>query len=148
MFYFARDLATGECYDLSINLQNRNRLKEQSIIFEDIYFRSDSGLNFIWNKGLMGPLLSAGINASKWLISIICGGFNVCTVYCGMGQARAGIISRVSCQRPGTRFYVRGINDCGNVANFVETEQVCFTFYICILFIFKVVIHRLQFLLG
>ena len=32
------------------------------------------------------------------------------------------IISRLSCKRAGTRFNARGIDDDGNVANFVETE--------------------------
>lgn len=34
-------------------------------------------------------------------------------------------ISRRSCRRPGTRFTMRGIDAEGNVANFVETEQIC-----------------------
>jgi len=31
---------------------------------------------------------------------------------------------RLSCERAGTRFNVRGVNDDGAAANFVETEQV------------------------
>lgn len=34
------------------------------------------------------------------------------------------IISRLSCKRAGTRFNARGIDDDGNVANFVETETI------------------------
>ena len=34
------------------------------------------------------------------------------------------LISRLSCKRAGTRFNARGIDDEGNVANFVETESV------------------------
>jgi hypothetical protein len=34
------------------------------------------------------------------------------------------LISRLSCKRAGTRFNARGIDDDGNVANFVETETV------------------------
>jgi len=34
------------------------------------------------------------------------------------------LISRLSCRRAGTRFNARGIDDDGNVANFVETETV------------------------
>jgi hypothetical protein len=34
------------------------------------------------------------------------------------------IVSRLSCRRAGTRFNSRGIDDDGNVANFVETETV------------------------
>ncbi len=34
------------------------------------------------------------------------------------------VISRLSCRRAGTRFNARGIDDEGNVANFVETETL------------------------
>jgi hypothetical protein len=34
------------------------------------------------------------------------------------------IVSRQSCKRTGTRYNVRGIDKNGNVANFVETEQL------------------------
>ncbi|CAH8549682.1 unnamed protein product [Schistosoma mattheei] len=123
MFYFARSNIDGKPFDLTVNIQNRSRLGDEILTSSDIYTRGDTGLNFLWNKGLMGPLIRAGINPSDWLVSIICGGFEVCTVYCSAGQARVGVVSRVSAQRPGTRFHVRGINDCGDVANFVETEQ-------------------------
>ncbi|CAH8588579.1 unnamed protein product [Schistosoma rodhaini] len=123
MFYFARSNIDGKPFDLTVNIQNRSRLGDELLTSSDIYTRGDAGLNFLWNKGLMGPLIRAGINPSDWLVSIICGGFEVCTVYCSVGQARVGVVSRVSAQRPGTRFHVRGLNDCGDVANFVETEQ-------------------------
>jgi hypothetical protein len=55
----------------------------------------------------------------------MCGGVEIKTVYIGTKQAKACLISRLSCERAGTRFYVRGTNDEGHVANFVETEQVC-----------------------
>ena len=34
------------------------------------------------------------------------------------------IVSRRSIHKAGTRFFSRGINDDGQVANFVETEQI------------------------
>jgi hypothetical protein len=37
------------------------------------------------------------------------------------------LVSRLSCRRAGTRFNARGIDDEGNVANFVETETVFWT---------------------
>jgi len=48
------------------------------------------------------------------------------------------LISRLSCRRAGTRFNARGIDDDGNVANFVETETIlwdpsgtCFSYVQC-----------------
>ncbi|PIO65860.1 hypothetical protein TELCIR_12450 [Teladorsagia circumcincta] len=46
------------------------------------------------------------------------------TVYVGHRTGRVALLSRLSCERVGTRFNVRGANSLGYVANFVETEQV------------------------
>lgn len=46
-------------------------------------------------------------------------------VTAGESVFRLVYISRRSCKRQGTRFTMRGIDDDGNVANFVETEQIC-----------------------
>ncbi|KAK9887395.1 hypothetical protein WA026_022333 [Henosepilachna vigintioctopunctata] len=56
----------------------------------------------------------------------MCGSVEIRTVYVGHRKAVAAVISRLSCERAGTRFNVRGTNDEGHVANFVETEQVIF----------------------
>lgn len=57
----------------------------------------------------------------------MCGGVEIRTIYAGHKQAKACIFSRLSSERAGTRFNVRGTNDDGQVANFVETEQVIFS---------------------
>ena len=67
-----------------------------------------------------------GIDCDRWLFKMICGGVEIRTIYAAHRQAKACLISRLSCERAGTRFNVRGTNDDGHVANFVETEQVCF----------------------
>lgn len=56
----------------------------------------------------------------------MCGSISISTVYVGSKQAKACLFSRLSCERAGTRFQVRGTNDDGFVANFVETEQVIY----------------------
>lgn len=56
----------------------------------------------------------------------MCGGVEMRTVYAANRSAKACLISRLSCERAGTRFNVRGVNDDGHVANFVETEQVIY----------------------
>ena len=67
-----------------------------------------------------------GIDCDRWLFKMICGGVEIRTIYAAHRQAKACLISRLSCERAGTRFNVRGTNDDGHVANFVETEQVWF----------------------
>lgn len=70
-----------------------------------------------------------GIDCDRWLFKMICGGVEIRTIYAAHRQAKACLISRLSCERAGTRFNVRGTNDDGHVANFVETEQVWVFFY-------------------
>lgn len=65
-----------------------------------------------------------GVNCDDWLLRLMCGGVEIRTIYAGHKQAKACIFSRLSSERAGTRFNVRGTNDDGQVANFVETEQV------------------------
>ena len=76
------------------------------------------------NRSLHIHLQRFRIDCSQWLLRIMCGAVEIKTVYVGKTQAKACIISRLSSERAGTRFYVRGTNDDGHVANFVETEQV------------------------
>ena len=76
------------------------------------------------NRALMVPLQQYGIDNSRWLLRLMCGSVEVKTLYCGRHQARACLISRFGCERAGTRFSVRGVDDDGHVATFFETEQV------------------------
>lgn len=54
----------------------------------------------------------------------MCGSVLIRTIYVAHLTAKVAILSRLSCERVGTRFNVRGANDDGSVANFVETEQL------------------------
>jgi len=42
-------------------------------------------------------------------------------------ECELAIISRLSCMRAGTRYNARGVNDNGDVGNFVESEQILIT---------------------
>ncbi|XP_065165114.1 synaptojanin-1 [Atheta coriaria] len=81
---------------------------------------------FFWNRMLHIHLVRFGIETSSWLVKVMCGSVELRTVYVSHRKAIAAVISRLSCERAGTRFNVRGTNDEGHVANFVETEQVIF----------------------
>eukprot|EP00111_Clytia_hemisphaerica_P009128 TCONS_00026809-protein len=86
----------------------------------------DPDNRFFWNRNMHDYLYRFGIDCARWFVKIICGGVEIRTIYVGAKQAKACLISRLSCERAGTRFNVRGTNDDGHVANFVETEQVIF----------------------
>ncbi|TTE36946.1 Synaptojanin-1 [Bagarius yarrelli] len=111
-FYFAWS-STGVSMDLSLNAHRR--------------IREDTSDNrFFWNQSLHLHLKHYGVNCDDWLLRLMCGGVEIRTIYAGHKQAKACVISRLSSERAGTRFNVRGTNDDGQVANFVETEQVIF----------------------
>lgn len=105
--------AASNSFDLTLSAQRRRKTTE-----------TDN--RFFWNRMLHIPFLRYGVDCGFWLIKTMCGSVEIRTVYAGSRQARACIISRLSCERAGTRFNVRGTNDEGHVANFVETEQVIY----------------------
>lgn len=83
-----------------------------------------SDARFFWNRALHFPFERFGIEKSQWLLKCMAGSVLVRTVYVGHLTGRVALLSRLSCERVGTRFNVRGTNSLGCVANFVETEQV------------------------
>ncbi|NWZ99761.1 SYNJ1 protein, partial [Nesospiza acunhae] len=111
-FYFAWS-ATGVSLDLSLSAHRS--MQEHS---------TDN--RFFWNQSLHLHLKHYGVSCEDWLLRLMCGGVEIRTIYAAHKQAKACLISRLSCERAGTRFNVRGTNDDGHVANFVETEQVIY----------------------
>lgn len=96
---------------------------------------------FLWNTYLVGPLLSFRTSLSPDMRSIFDEqGFMVLAIqgYVGTYDINIGgepvilsLISRLGWKRSGTRFNVRGVDDDGSVANFVETETILRTKDLC-----------------
>jgi hypothetical protein len=99
---------------------------------------------FVWNTTLLTPLLSFRSNLPEeqrqildnqsLIIPVIqgfCGSLPISTGgWSESGKpevASLGMISRLSWKRAGARFRTRGIDDDGQVANFVETELILAT---------------------
>ncbi|KAL2131811.1 hypothetical protein VTI74DRAFT_4583 [Chaetomium olivicolor] len=97
--------------------------------------------SFLWNSYMIRPLVlfrsrlqqqeREALDASRILTSAIrgfCRSWAIPQSSAPLSGAKTGlpsyltVISRLSCRRAGTRFNSRGIDDDGNVANFVETE--------------------------
>jgi hypothetical protein len=88
----------------------------------------------MWNRHLARELVAA--NADGWIIPVIRGcmlalitiltllvvAFN--EVKFEKETFNFGLLSRLSWKRAGTRYNTRGVDKAGNVANYVETEQV------------------------
>lgn len=96
---------------------------------------------FVWNASLLEPFIAfrhgledsarAALDRQSLLIPVIQGFCGSLPVSTGTGNwngasdvASLGIISRLSWKRAGARFRTRGIDDDGQVANFVETEVI------------------------
>ncbi|XP_077979137.1 synaptojanin-1-like isoform X2 [Glandiceps talaboti] len=112
-FYFSWSPKPDVEFDLSLCAQRR--IQDHS---------TDN--RFFWNRTLHLHLQRFNVNCSEWLLKTMCGGVEIRTIYTGNKQCKACLVSRLSCERAGTRFNVRGTNDDGHVANFCETEQVIF----------------------
>lgn len=48
-------------------------------------------------------LVRFGVDCSSWLVRTMCGSVEIRTVYVGHRKALASVISRLSCERAGTR---------------------------------------------
>lgn len=115
-FYFAWNSTNNfSAFDLTLCAQRKRRTPDEV---------ADN--RFFWNRMLHIHMMRYNVDCKFWLLKAVCGSVEVRTIYAGSKQARAAIISRLSCERAGTRFNVRGTNDEGHVANFVETEQVIY----------------------
>ncbi|XP_025977987.2 synaptojanin-2 isoform X1 [Dromaius novaehollandiae] len=113
MFYFSWPNA-GSNLDLTVRAQKQG----------DNYY--ESGNSFFWNQLLHVPFKHYQVNCSDWLLKVICGVVDIRTVYASHQKAKACLISRISCERAGARFHIRGVDDDGHVSNFVETEQTIY----------------------
>ncbi|KAI6241210.1 Phosphoinositide 5-phosphatase [Aphelenchoides fujianensis] len=81
-------------------------------------------LQRLLNRSLCFPFEKFNLDASRWVAKCMCGSVLIRTIYVAHLTAKVAILSRLSSDRVGTRFNVRGVNDDGSVANFVETEQL------------------------
>ncbi|KIW80466.1 hypothetical protein Z517_07082 [Fonsecaea pedrosoi CBS 271.37] len=129
-FYYSAD------FDLTRRLQDRAEA-ENTVDISGL----DEGL--LWNSYMIDPLVKFrsrltdlernALDRSGLLTSVIRGFVKSLPIPASSSPIRGTvpgppttltIISRLSSRRAGTRFNSRGIDDDGNVANFVETETV------------------------
>lgn len=81
---------------------------------------------FFWNQYLSEELIAAG--ASAFVTPTIYGYFKSHTTeFKGHQKLDFALLTRRSWTRAGTRYFRRGIDEDGNVANFNETEQIFLT---------------------
>ncbi|CAD8131415.1 unnamed protein product [Paramecium pentaurelia] len=90
--------------------------------------------SFVWNNKLLSSFRENKISSS-WQLPMIQGYVEQIDSYIDKQPITLVLISRRSRFMGGTRYYSRGINDDGHVANFVETEQIVISGSILISFV-------------
>lgn len=85
----------------------------------------DHNERFVWNKLLLEPLLkNQDIAVYEWFQPIIHGFVDQANISIYGKKIYITLIARRSHHFAGARFLKRGVNDKGNVANEIETEQI------------------------
>ena len=91
-------------------------------------------ITYFWNYNMIKPLFNIGndrentVDILEWTLICICGYISIKNVK-GINNSsliKMMIISRRNKYYAGTRYNTRGIDSEGNVANFIETEQIIF----------------------
>ncbi|KAF7332240.1 Inositol polyphosphate phosphatase [Mycena kentingensis (nom. inval.)] len=138
-FYFAKDAQWDISSRLAVRLA-RDKNAPYDLTFDE---------KFIWNAFLVRSLLDfrsrldslerAEFDACRFIVLAIQGYVGVSTMALPAPPTDGkpaivtlALISRLSWKRAGTRFNARGVDDDGNVANFVETETLFTTDQQCV----------------
>ncbi|XP_037943362.1 phosphatidylinositide phosphatase SAC2-like [Teleopsis dalmanni] len=77
---------------------------------------------FFWNMHMIKDILE--LNDKTWVLPIIQGFVQVEPCVIGNECFTLALVSRRSRHRAGTRYKRRGVDEIGNCANYVETEQI------------------------
>ncbi|XP_038068344.1 phosphatidylinositol-3-phosphatase SAC1-like [Patiria miniata] len=118
-------LDTNDCffsttYDLTHSLQ---RLYNTSPEFLQMPLFERADQRFVWNGHLLRELASQP-ELGRFILPVMCGFVSIRIGILHGKRFDYILISRRSCFRAGTRYYMRGLDTEGHVANFVETEQI------------------------
>ncbi|CAF1090830.1 unnamed protein product [Adineta ricciae] len=115
-FYYSRT------YDLTNTIQRA--LDQDETI--PLWKRADE--RFFWNRQMLNEFIEQADKKhfdTRWIQPIIMGYFNKCHFQVNHDtDAQLILISRRNRYRAGVRMHCRGIDEDGNVANYVETEQI------------------------
>lgn len=121
-FYFSYS------YDLTNTLQtNMIRNKKQSLGMNgktELSIVFEFNERFMWNVALLEPVFQSFDKVYDWFQPIIHGFIDQVKVSVFQIQIYITLIARRSHRFAGARFFKRGVNDDGDVANEVETEQI------------------------
>ena len=119
-FYFSYS------FDLTHTLQRRHHLLGMKPNFNLMPLHERADKRFMWNAHLMQDLLVLP-ELHRFIVPIIHGFVCIKKSVINGKYIHFCLLSRRSTERAGVRYYRRGIDHTGSVANFVETEQIVFS---------------------
>jgi len=119
-FYFSNE------FDITRRLQCRAQVNSAAVPDDQMKLADQ---RFVWNRRLAEPLMQQEGVSARWFTPVMQGFCQTKEVRLARGAAAAAapvlhLIARRSCRNQGTRFSARGIDDEGEAANWVETEQI------------------------
>ncbi|KAJ0171301.1 hypothetical protein K1T71_012851 [Dendrolimus kikuchii] len=106
-------------YDLTHTLQ---RLHSVAPEFHKMSIANRADPRFLWNGHLLRDYSQEQF--ARFTLPLIEGFVSINHVSVNGHQITWSLVSRRCVDRAGTRFFMRGVDAQGNVANFVETEQI------------------------
>jgi hypothetical protein len=115
-FYFSYN------YDLTLNRQKMGRIRSQSLGGTSTVWDT-ADRRYVWNANICQDFFYQKID-NKWIVPIIQGYVEYKSCIFDGKELEMMLISRRRHGMAGTRYLSRGLDDDGNVANFVETEQL------------------------
>ena len=115
-FYFCWS-STGDALDLTLCAQRRTHTNETDnrffwLVLWYLHWAMilkiciTTFCNDFRNRMLHIHLLRFSVNCSQWLLKTMCGSVEIRTVYTGSRKAQAAVVSRLSCERAGTRWVI------------------------------------------
>lgn len=124
MFYFSTEIDLSASLDDFLCTETSGRPENASMPH-----KSSDHCSFVWNYHMLQPfitfekqnILLFEDGRSKLWTNLIQGFFSAASLGI-QKKSRLGIISKLSWKRVGTRFNSRGVDDDGNVSNFVLSE--------------------------
>lgn len=107
-------------YDLTHSMQQLN-VTNPDKLDGNLYHRADP--KYLWNRFLI-ETLDKRVEFTHYMLPLVHGVISMKTLNINNKLVEFALVSRRSALHAGTRFNVRGADDEGNPANFVETEQI------------------------
>lgn len=124
-FYFSYTYDVTNSLQTNFMRHKRAAMESSKLEQEAVHENFEHNERFVWNNLLLRPVLSqSDIATYEWFQPIIHGFIDQANISIYGRKIYITIIARRSHHFAGARFLKRGVNDRGNVANEVETEQI------------------------